>query len=82
MKLQPQPVLVTDWSQEPLYLSHERVSQITGLSKRSIERRVRENTFRPLPCFTFPMRWSRAEFERVWRGENTEPVRDRNRRLA
>lgn len=63
----PQPAPVTDWSQEPLIVSLERVAEIFGMKPRTIQERIKANRFTQ-PMYTRPMRWSRADLERAWNG--------------
>ena len=82
MTKQPDPEAITTWDALPLFLSHERVASLLGLSKKAIENRVRKGTFRPMPYTHCPMRWSRADLQREWdRTESDAPQAKRLRRV-
>lgn len=70
----PQPAHVTDWHQEPLVVSFERVCDIYGWRPRGLRTRVLEGRFPP-PFTTHPMRWYRSDLERAWSGQTIQKRR-------
>lgn len=62
------PAAITDWQTLPLMLTLQQIADIHGLSVATVCKRVRAGSFRPMPVSDKPLRWSRAECQRVWEG--------------
>jgi hypothetical protein len=73
MSVSPSPT-VTSFDALPLWLTLDHMVELYGKTPRAIERLVRLGRTReiPPPTLTHPMRWSRQDIERHWRGAHTD----------
>lgn len=74
--MSPTPT-ITSFEQLPLWLTVEHIVALYGRTPRAIERLVKLGRTHelPAPALSRPMRWSREDVERHWRGASKKSWR-------